>query len=108
MRGGDEFFGIGAGLAVFGYEAGVERVGLRVDSRYAQRDALLAGLGIADNLTLIAEPEVAAGRLQRVMPDWSRTPVPVHAVFPSHRFLTPKVRVFVERAQTHFPVAANG
>jgi LysR family transcriptional regulator, regulator for bpeEF and oprC len=81
---------------------------LRVDSRYAQRDATLAGLGIAENLTLIAEPEVAAGRLLRVMPDWSRAPVPVHAVFPSHRFLTPKVRAFVEHAQTHFPVMANG
>lgn len=81
---------------------------LRVDSRYAQRDASLAGLGIAENLTLIAEPEVAAGRLVRVMSTWSRTPVPVHAVFPSHRFLTPKVRAFVEHAQAHFPVAANG
>jgi LysR family transcriptional regulator, regulator for bpeEF and oprC len=81
---------------------------LRVDSRYAQRDALLAGLGIAENLTLIAEPEVAAGRLQRIMSDWSRAPVPVHAVFPSHRFLTPKVRAFVEYAQSHFPAMANG
>jgi LysR family transcriptional regulator, regulator for bpeEF and oprC len=81
---------------------------LRVDSRYAQRDAVLAGLGIAENLCLIAEPEVAAGRLARVMPTWSRTPVPVHAVFPSHRFLTPKVRAFVEHAQAHFPVSANG
>ena len=81
---------------------------LRVDSRYAQRDATLSGLGIAENLRLIAEPEVAAGRLVRVMPAWSRTPVPVHAVFPSARFLTPKVRAFVEHAQAHFPVATSG
>lgn len=81
---------------------------LRVDSRYAQRDASLAGLGIAENLLLIAEPEVAAGRLLRVMPDWSRASVPVHAVFPSNRFLTPKVRAFVEYAQTHFPGLADG
>jgi LysR family transcriptional regulator for bpeEF and oprC len=81
---------------------------LRVDSRYAQRDAMLAGLGIAENLCLVAEPEVAAGRLVRVMPDWSRASVPVHAVFPSHRFLTPKVRAFVEHAQAHFPITLNG
>jgi LysR family transcriptional regulator, regulator for bpeEF and oprC len=80
---------------------------LRVDSRYAQRDALLAGLGIAENLRLIAESEVAAGRLVQVLPAWSRAPVPVHAVFPSHRFLTPKVRAFVEYAQAHFPVATS-
>ena len=80
---------------------------LRVDSRYAQRDAALAGLGIADNLQLIAAPEIASGRLQRMMPEWAPPPVPVHAVFPSQRFLTPKVRAFVEHAQAGFPVAGN-
>lgn len=80
---------------------------LRVDSRYAQRDALLSGLGIAENLELLAEPEVAAGRLLRVLPDWTRPSAPVHAVFPSHRYLTPKVRAFVEHAQAHFPSAAS-
>ncbi|MGE4072903.1 MAG: LysR family transcriptional regulator [Lysobacterales bacterium] len=77
---------------------------LSVDSRLAQRQAVLAGLGIADNLRLLAEPEVRAGRLLRVLPDWSPPAVPVHAVFPSHRFLTPKVRAFVEHAQANFPM----
>lgn len=80
---------------------------LRVDSRYAQRDAALAGLGIADTLQLITAPEIASGRLQRVMPEWAPPAVPVHAVFPSQRFLTPKVRAFVEHAQAGFPVAGN-
>ncbi len=80
---------------------------LRVDSRYAQRDATLAGLGIAENLVLICTADVAAGRLQQVMPGWHRPAVPVHAVFPSQRFLTPKVRAFVEHGQAHFPEVAN-
>ncbi|MCB1601334.1 MAG: LysR family transcriptional regulator [Xanthomonadales bacterium] len=80
---------------------------LRVDSRHAQRQALVAGLGIADSLLLLAEPEVVAGRLVRVLPDWSPAAVPVHAVFPSHRFLTPKVRAFVEHAQANFPASAR-
>ncbi len=80
---------------------------LRVDSRYAQRDAALAGLGIADNLQLIAAPEIDSGRLLQVMPEWIPPAVPVHAVFPSQRFLTPKVRAFVEHAQATFPVAGN-
>lgn len=80
---------------------------LRVDSRYAQRDAVLAGLGIAENLELIAAEEVAAGRLVRILPGWTRPPVPVHAVFPSYRYLTPKVRAFIEHAQAHFPSAAS-
>jgi len=78
---------------------------MRTDSRFAQRDALLAGLGIAESLELIAEQEVAAGRLVRILPGWTRPPVPVHAVFPSYRYLTPKVRVFIEHAQAHFPGA---
>jgi DNA-binding transcriptional LysR family regulator len=78
---------------------------LRTDSRFAQRDAAMAGLGIADSLTLIADEAVAAGRLVRILEDWTRPAVPVHAVFPSYRFLTPKVRAFIEHAQAHFPGA---
>ncbi len=80
---------------------------LRVDSRYAQRDAALAGLGIADNLESICAADCASGRLKRVMPGWSPPAVPVHAVFPSPRFLTPKVRAFVEHAQGSFPGAGS-
>lgn len=76
---------------------------LRVDSRHAQRDAVLAGLGIGENLQIIAAPELAAGRLVRVLTEWTRPPVPVHAVFPSQRYLTPKVRAFVDHARQHFP-----
>ena len=81
---------------------------LRADSRYAQRDALLAGLGIGQCMALIAEDAVRAGRLVPVLPDWSRPPIPVHAVFPSYRFLTPKVRAFIEHAQAHFPTTPTG
>lgn len=80
---------------------------LRVDSRYAQRDATLAGLGVAENLELITAADLASGRLRQVMPEWASPAVPVHAVFPSQRFLTPKVRAFVEHAQAGFPVAGN-
>lgn len=76
---------------------------LRVDSRYAQRDAAVAGLGVAEILIAIARGDIAAGRLVPVLPDWRRPPVPVHAVFPSARFLTPKVRAFIGHAIDHFP-----
>lgn len=75
---------------------------LLTDSRFAQRDAAIAGLGIADGLAMIADDAVADGRLVRVLPEWMRPSVPVHAVFPSYRYLTPKVRAFIEHAQAHF------
>ena len=76
---------------------------LRVDSRFAQRDAALAGLGIADILESIAVDDIAAGRLVPVLRTWRGDDVPVHAVFPSARFLAPAVRVFIEHAVAHFP-----
>ena len=76
---------------------------LRVDSRFAQRDAALEGLGIADLLESIAAADIAAGRLLPVLPAWRGDDVPVHAVFPSARFLTPSVRAFIEHAVAHFP-----
>jgi LysR family transcriptional regulator for bpeEF and oprC len=91
------------GAEHFALAEGVPR--LRTDSRFAQRDAALAGLGIAETLDLISETAVDEGRLVRVLPDWARPTVPVHAVFPSYRFLTPKVRAFIEHAQAHFPGA---
>lgn len=76
---------------------------LRVDSRYAQRDAAIAGLGIAEIPEAIVREDIAAARLVRVLPEWRHPPVPVHAVFPSARFLTPKVRAFIEHAIERFP-----
>lgn len=76
---------------------------LRVDSRFAQRDAARAGLGIADLLESIIVDDLAAGALVPVLPAWRGGEVPVHAVFPSARFLSPGVRAFIEHAVAHFP-----
>jgi len=44
----------------------------------------------------------AGDALVRVLPDWAPAAVPVHAVFPSNRYLTPKVRAFVDHAAAAF------
>ncbi len=46
----------------------------------------------------MAGPAVAAGDLRPVLRGWSPAPVPVHAVFASARYLTPKVRTFIDLA----------
>lgn len=75
---------------------------LRVNNNFAVRDAALDGLGIAQLPLLLAQPEVAVGRLQPVMADWELPPAPVHAVFASARYLTPKVRAFIDLAAATF------
>jgi DNA-binding transcriptional LysR family regulator len=44
---------------------------------------------------------VSQGRLVPVLPPWQPLPVDLHAVHPSNRFLTPKVRASVDRLREH-------
>lgn len=76
---------------------------LLVNNSFAVRDALLKSLGIGQLPMIVAGDLVAKRRLVRVLPEWEPLPVPVHAVFPSSRYLTPKVRAFVDHAVAHFP-----
>lgn len=69
---------------------------VRANNHWVLRDAAVAGLGIAFCAALVAEPEVAAGRLERLLPEWGAVEIPVHAVFPSQRFLAPKVRACID------------
>ena len=44
-------------------------------------------------------------QLVRVLPQWSGETVPVHAVYPSNRYLSPKVRSFIDLALERLPQA---
>jgi DNA-binding transcriptional LysR family regulator len=61
-------------------------------------DLALQGLGIACAPDLYGADPIAQGRLVRVLPGYDRGVRPVHAVYPSRRQLTPKVRAFVDFA----------
>lgn len=92
-------------------EGGTEREALKVDgparlrlnNAFGVRDALLRSLGIGQLPLMIAADAVAAGRLVPVLPAWRPPALPVHAVFPSNRYLSPKVRAFVDLALARFP-----
>lgn len=56
----------------------------------------LAGLGIAMASTVMFKPEVAAGRLAQLLPEYRLEPVPVHAVFPAGPRPSAKVRALVD------------
>lgn len=75
---------------------------LRSSNTFTVRDAAQGGLGIAVLPRLIGDPLVVDGRLQVVLPAWQPPDVPVHAVFASARFLSPKVRAFVDVAAGMF------
>lgn len=76
---------------------------LRVNTSLAAREALQRGLGIGLLPRRVAEPAGQPALLRRVLSDWAAPEVPVHAVFASARYLTPKVRAFIDLAAENFP-----
>ncbi len=83
-----------------------ERLELLLDGRFAVNDseayleAGLAGLGIIQTSTLMAEDALREGRLVRLLPDWRPDPVPIYVMYPRGRRLSAKVRVLVDWASS--------
>jgi DNA-binding transcriptional LysR family regulator len=67
-----------------------------VNDSSAALAAALAGLGIVNTATFMAQPYIAAGLLRPVMVDWCSESVPIHVVYPPNRHLSAKLRVFVD------------
>lgn len=84
------------------FSRGQETTRLEMTPRVSVNEALTihrlvmngAGLGILTGY--ICGPEIAAGRLVHLFPQWSVASVEVNLVFPSRRELAPAVRVFVD------------
>lgn len=57
---------------------------------------VLTGAGIAHLPDFLARSLVADGRLVRLRPTIAREPTMIHAIYPSHRSLSAKVRVFID------------
>ena len=74
----------------------------RVTPRFSVNCALtihrmiLNGAGIGLSSGYLCGPEIKAGRLVRLFPDWTLPAVPVHAVFPGHRERSPMVRALID------------
>lgn len=71
------------------------------DSGEALVAATCAGLGLALLPNWMVHREIASGALVRLMPDWERGDVPVHAVHASGRRAPAKVRACVDALVRH-------
>jgi DNA-binding transcriptional LysR family regulator len=65
------------------------------------RTLLIAGAGVGLLPDFHARSAVADGTLVRLLPDWTSGRVDVHALYPSHRSLSAKVRVFIDALAVH-------
>lgn len=68
---------------------------VQVNTGSVLRDAAIAGLGITYLPEFFTGEAIRAGRLVRVLDDWTIQAVDINAVYPSNRNITPKVRGFV-------------
>ena len=75
---------------------------LRINNSFAVRDAVEQGLGIAQLPLVLVQQQIDRGLLVQVLPEWRPEDVPIHAIFPSSRYLTPKVRAFIDLAVETF------
>lgn len=95
-------FAAGANPSLWVLVAGKRRVEVRVTARLAVNDfaiildAARAGLGIAFVPEYVCAHDLAAGRLQRILPRWCSPEVPVQALYPTARHLSPKVAAFLD------------
>ena len=58
--------------------------------------AALSGAGIALQPELLLAADITEGRLERVLPEWSYKPVPMHLVYAPNRRPTAMLRTVID------------
>ncbi len=90
----------------FKTEEGMEMVKvngpLKSDNGDILRAAAVQGMGVVTLPTFICGPDLEAGRLQTILMEYTPEPISVYAVFPSRRYLSAKVRTFVDFLSEYF------
>jgi LysR family transcriptional regulator, regulator for bpeEF and oprC len=86
----------------------------RADSPNALRASALAGVGIAVNAWWLFEEEIAAGRLEVVLPTFTPVSMPIHIVLPNGRYIAARTRALIDFLTEQFAddpllsLSANG
>ncbi|VAX00832.1 Transcriptional regulator, LysR family [hydrothermal vent metagenome] len=66
------------------------------------KTAAVAGLGITLLPTFIVNVELHSGKLQQVLPNYCPPEIFIYALYPSRRYLSAKVRTFIDFLTTYF------
>ncbi|MEO7773095.1 MAG: LysR family transcriptional regulator [Steroidobacteraceae bacterium] len=100
-------FAAGSGhVAEWLYRRGSERFALRLPGDLALEDensyvaAAQAGVGIAQIPAFVLKEAMERGTLELLLGDWFPEPAPLQLVYPQHRHVSGKLRVFVDWVAT--------
>jgi DNA-binding transcriptional LysR family regulator len=66
------------------------------------RGAVRRAVGLGAMPSFLASPDIKAGLIEPVLINWSLPEYTIFAVYPHRRFLSPKVRVFIEALRAAF------
>lgn len=69
---------------------------LQIDNSTAIKEAVLSGLGIAVSAVWLFGDLIQSEHLQVILKDYQPVPLPIHAVYRRGRFVSAKVRCFIE------------
>ncbi|MGF6769948.1 DNA-binding transcriptional LysR family regulator [Paraburkholderia sp. GAS199] len=69
---------------------------LKMDSAEALIAAAVNGAGIVNMPTYLLADDLRHGRLQSLLQAFAIEPLPIRAIYPTRRHLTPKVRLFID------------
>jgi len=88
--------------APFRFDNGVEQLELNPQHKLLVNDtncyvaAGVAGIGVVQLPSYTAAAAVRSGGLVQILPEWSKSVTPVHVLYAPNRFLSAKVRVFID------------
>lgn len=69
---------------------------VRINNSLAIREMLLNGVGLTRTPTFVVGPDIAAGRLVALLPDYDAMEISIFLAYPDREFLSPKVSALIE------------
>ena len=104
-------FGAGPTANVWSMQSGDKRTDVRVTSRLTVNElgtllhAARTGLGIAWVPGFACAADFKAKRLRHVLPEWHSADIPIQALYPTARHLSPKVARFIDLVRARVKVS---
>jgi DNA-binding transcriptional LysR family regulator len=81
---------------------------VRLTAAEGVREAVFAGMGLAVGSEWMFAPEIASGRVRRVLRDWQLPPIDLWAVFPTGRNTSTKARAFANFIEQELSAGFSG
>ena len=98
----------------FRFERDGERIELKLEHRIGVNEsnahlaACVAGLGIIQTFSYAANAALRDGTLVEILAPWRPAPYPFHVVYPQNRYVTHRLRVFIDWLVECFPGKVAG